>query len=231
MSVRSVARLVSANSPSITQPVSSATVPRVAVAAALVPRRRSHARRVDSSIAIAKPGRPGSRDSSARRPVARITRPPSIARRSSARPREHRAGSPARRAESADARRAWRASPRADGRTARPTGTPSRTRGSRGTASMCVATSRSPAASVPSSNARMSTMRPRGLSFSSSSVRYVGHAWRQKPQCTHASMPRARVRQRTVREARTRVARRRACSRAALREFRDSACCSDRTFA
>ena len=54
---------------------------------------------------------------------------------------------------------------------------------------MCVRTSGSSTGSVPSTSACMSTIRPRGLSFSSSSVRYVGHACRQKPQCTHASMP------------------------------------------
>jgi hypothetical protein len=32
-------------------------------------------------------------------------------------------------------------------------------------------------------------MRPRGLSFSSSRLMYVGHAWRQNPQWTHVSMP------------------------------------------
>jgi hypothetical protein len=35
----------------------------------------------------------------------------------------------------------------------------------------------------------MSTMRPRGLSFSSCRFTYVGQACRQKPQCTQASMP------------------------------------------
>ena len=35
----------------------------------------------------------------------------------------------------------------------------------------------------------MSTRRPRGESFSSSSARYVGHACRQKPQCTQFSDP------------------------------------------
>jgi hypothetical protein len=35
----------------------------------------------------------------------------------------------------------------------------------------------------------MSRIRPRGESFSSSRVTYVGHAGRQKPQCTHVSIP------------------------------------------
>lgn len=35
----------------------------------------------------------------------------------------------------------------------------------------------------------MRKIRPRGLSFSSSSVRYVGQAWRQNPQWTHALIP------------------------------------------
>src|SRR5438309_6250020 len=54
---------------------------------------------------------------------------------------------------------------------------------------MCVSTLSLVGSSVPSSNARMRTMRPRGLSFSSSSVRYVGQLCRQNPQCTHASIP------------------------------------------
>ena len=37
----------------------------------------------------------------------------------------------------------------------------------------------------PSLTAFINAMRPRGDSVSSPVSTYVGHAWRQKPQCTH----------------------------------------------
>src|SRR5256885_9398750 len=40
--------------------------------------------------------------------------------------------------------------------------------------------------SVPSRTCFINTMRPRGVSISCPSSRYVGHAARQKPQWTHA---------------------------------------------
>ena len=43
----------------------------------------------------------------------------------------------------------------------------------------------------PSSTSFISTMRPRGESISSPSTWYVGHAGRQKPQCTHVATARA----------------------------------------
>ena len=55
--------------------------------------------------------------------------------------------------------------------------------------SICCAVVGSSSAISPSSMRRMSTSRPRGESFSSSRFTYVGHACRQKPQCTQASSP------------------------------------------
>ena len=60
-SVRSDARFVSVKSPSMTQPVNSATVPRAPSLAASYLRRLIGVR-VDSSIALANPIRPGSFD-------------------------------------------------------------------------------------------------------------------------------------------------------------------------
>src|SRR5205814_10296082 len=54
---------------------------------------------------------------------------------------------------------------------------------------MCWLTLESPGVTVPSRSDLIKKMRPRGLSFSSSRFKYVGHAWRQKPQCTHALIP------------------------------------------
>src|SRR5216117_4104188 len=53
--------------------------------------------------------------------------------------------------------------------------------------SRCTTTAGSSGASSPASSARMSSMRPRGLSASSPVARNVGHAWRQKPQWTQES--------------------------------------------
>lgn len=57
--------------------------------------------------------------------------------------------------------------------------------------SRCVPISASSSGTSPSRSRRMSTRRPRGLSFSSSRFTYVGQACRQNPQCTQASSPAA----------------------------------------
>ena len=75
---------------------------------------------------------------------------------------------------------------RSAGRTARRTGTRSRTPCSRGSgrSASTIAGDSSP----PRGRARMSTMRPRGESISSPHSTYVGHVGRQKPQCTQSSI-------------------------------------------
>ena len=192
-----VARLVSANSPSITQPRSSATVPRVPSPCGVV---RALARSA-CAWTRASPSRSRADRAAARAArrcrVRALMRPPSIASASSegraktnriARATSGSAASPS----------ASRASPRANARTGRRTGTQSRTRGSRGSGRCACARWVVDARACLRRSARMSTMRPRGLSFSSSRVRYVGHACRQKPQCTHASMPALLVGERRV---------------------------------
>ncbi len=57
--------------------------------------------------------------------------------------------------------------------------------------SRCVLASGSVMEISPSSIRLINTRRPRGLSFSSSRLTYVGHACKQNPQCTHRSKPAA----------------------------------------
>lgn len=55
--------------------------------------------------------------------------------------------------------------------------------------SKCITSAGSPASRSPRARARISTIRPRGLSLSSPVTKNVGQLWRQKPQCTQGSSP------------------------------------------
>ncbi len=182
-----MARFVAVNSPSITQPSSSAALPFVpSPSARYLP--RSSGNSVDASIAIAKPILPGSFINSVGIGVAARSRANAIAARINGRCANTR-----RRAREAAV---GACPPRSVARVASsrcPYGTPdghavSHARQPRHR-SMCSRRSGSLGASFPSTSARIRTIRPRGESFSSSRARYVGHACRQNPQCTHASSP------------------------------------------
>jgi hypothetical protein len=179
--------LVAVKSPSITHPVSTATVPRSPLPGVVTARERRR-RPVEASIAIAKPSRPPACAKSAGSRVARKTRAPN---RATASRRGRAKVERIRRATGASGRRALSVARVASSRW--PYGTPdgqavSQARQPR-QRSMCVCTASSSGDRRPSTTSRISTMRPRGLSFSSCRLTYVGHACRQKPQCTHRSIP------------------------------------------
>ena len=121
-------------------------------------------------------GIPVARSARARAYTTRDT-PPSVM---AARARRASAGTPRRSAISARAAASPRPYPTPEGHTGSHPRQPRQR-------SRCSARAGSSGASSPASSARISSMRPRGLSASSPVARNVGHAWRQKPQCTQGS--------------------------------------------
>ena len=153
-------------------------------------------------------GIPVARSARARAYTTRDT-PPSVM---AARARRASAGTPRRSAISARAAASPRPYPTPEGHTGSHPRQPRQR-------SRCSARAGSSGASSPASSARISSMRPRGLSASSPVARKVGHAWRQKPQCTQGSSaanpPRSVIQ--LLRPPRRTLRRDRTCAAARLR--------------